>query len=113
MGWEVSFQNIIKKIRAKEITNLIRASLLSTVSGFTWSCAPLVVAVVSFGTFILMDEKNNLDPNTAFVSLTLFNMLRFPLNFIPYIITGLIQVTWSSSHSKISIHPTLNVLFCE
>lgn len=54
--------------------------------------APFMVGVVAFATFILMDENNNLDPNTAFVSLTLFNMLRQPLNFIPRIIQGLTQV---------------------
>ena len=35
---------------------------------------------------------NNLDPSTAFVSLSLFSMLRFPLNILPYIINGLTQV---------------------
>lgn len=54
---------------------------------------PFMVGLVAFATFILMDEKNNLDSNTAFVSLTLFNMLRQPLNFIPRIIQGLTQVT--------------------
>lgn len=54
---------------------------------------PFMVGLVAFATFILMDEKNNLDSNTAFVSLTLFNMLRQPLNFIPRIIQGLTQVS--------------------
>jgi len=52
-----------------------------------------MVALVAFATFIFMDDKNNLDPNTAFVSLALFNMLRQPLNFIPRIIQGLTQVS--------------------
>lgn len=39
-----------------------------------------------------MNENNDLDPNTAFVSLTLFNMLRQPLNSLPRIIQGLTQV---------------------
>ncbi len=30
-----------------------------------------------------MDEKNVLTPQKAFVSLALFNQLRFPLNFLP------------------------------
>nr|QUF59452.1 ATP-binding cassette transporter Abcc1-7 [Brachionus angularis] len=94
-GWEVSFEKIIEKIRKNEITNLIKTALLSTLSGLTWQCAPFVVAAVSFTTFILIDEKNNLDPNTTFVSLTLFSMLRFPLNFLPYIIQGLIQLNVS------------------
>ena len=74
------------------IIALIIDFIYATICRFLRSCAPFIVALVSFATFIFMDEKNNLDPNTAFVSLTLFSMLRFPLNFIPYIITGLIQV---------------------
>nr|QNH67882.1 ATP-binding cassette transporter subfamily C member 1 X7 [Brachionus rotundiformis] len=94
-GWEISFEKIVKKLRSSEITNLIKAALLSTLSGFTWSCAPFVVAAMSFLAYILIDSNNNLDSNTAFVSLTLFNMLRFPLNFLPYIIQGLVQLNVS------------------
>nr|QNH67946.1 ATP-binding cassette transporter subfamily C member 1 X7 [Brachionus plicatilis] len=99
-GWEVSFEKIVKKLRTNELANLIKAALLSTLSGFTWSCAPFVVAAVSFLVYILIDPNNNLDPNTAFVSLTLFNMLRFPLNFLPYIIQGLVQLNVSMTRIR-------------
>lgn len=74
------------------MANLFKTALLNTVTSFTWSCAPFVVALVSFATYLLIDENNTLDARTTFVSLTLFNMLRFPLNFLPYIIQGFIQV---------------------
>ena len=38
-----------------------------------------------------IDENNILDANTAFVSLTLFNLLRFPLNVLPILLVYLIQ----------------------
>jgi len=38
-----------------------------------------------------ISEDNILDANTAFVSLTLFNLLRFPLNVLPIVIVYLIQ----------------------
>jgi ABC-type multidrug transport system fused ATPase/permease subunit len=91
-GWEVSFQEMVKKIRGKELTNLVKAAFLSTGTSFTWAMAPISIAVVAFGTYIFVSDSNNLDPSTAFVSLTLFNMLRFPLNIIPFIIQGLVQV---------------------
>jgi ABC-type multidrug transport system fused ATPase/permease subunit len=93
-GWEVSFQNIIIKIRDSELTNLIKSALLSTLTSFTWAMAPITIATVAFAVYIFISDSNNLDPSTAFVSLTLFNMLRFPLNIIPYIIQGLIQVSF-------------------
>jgi len=36
MGWEKSFEKLVNGIREKELTNLIKASLLSAVSGLTW-----------------------------------------------------------------------------
>ena len=41
-----------------------------------------------------------MNPNTAFVSLTLFSMLRFPLNFLPNIIQGFIQFNVSTKRIK-------------
>lgn len=46
---------------------------------------------MSFVAFILIDKKNNLDASTAFVSLTLFNIMRFPLTILPQLVTTLIQ----------------------
>ena len=57
--------------------------------------ASFVVAGVSFGTFLLIDEKNQLDPSTAFVSLTLISMLRNQLTFFPHVITNLINLNVS------------------
>jgi ABC-type multidrug transport system fused ATPase/permease subunit len=92
MGWERSFEKLVNRIREKELRNLVKAALWRALSSLSWSLAPFMVTLVAFGTFILMNEENNLDPNSAFVCLTLFNMLRQPLNSIPRIIQGLIQV---------------------
>jgi ATP-binding cassette subfamily C (CFTR/MRP) protein 1 len=40
---------------------------------------------------VLSDPNNVLDANTAFVSLTLFNLLRIPLNILPMLIVFLVQ----------------------
>ena len=45
----------------------------------------------SFTTYVLSDPANVLDANTAFVSLTLFNLLRIPLNILPMLIVFLVQ----------------------
>lgn len=94
-GWELSFQKLVKNLRVKEMKKLLKSAILSTVTSLTWACVPFIVACVSFAVYLAMNENNNLDPNTAFVSLTLFNMLRFPLNFLPYIIQGLININVS------------------
>lgn len=47
---------------------------------------------MSFATYVLADEKNILDSEKAFVSLSLFNILRFPLSMLPMMISNLVQV---------------------
>ncbi|KAF8763126.1 Multidrug resistance-associated protein 1 like [Argiope bruennichi] len=59
------------------------------------SCSPFLVALVSFATYVLIDENNHLDAATAFVSLSLFNILRFPLTMLPHLITTMILVSVS------------------
>jgi ABC-type multidrug transport system fused ATPase/permease subunit len=95
-GWEISFMNLVKKLRAKELNNLIKTSLVSTLSNLSMSLASFVVVVaVSFGVYVLIDENNVLDPNTAFVSLVLIDMLGNHLKQIPQIVTGLMGLNVS------------------
>ena len=42
--------------------------------------------------YVLSDEKNVLDAKKAFVSLSLFNVLRMPLAMLPGSISQVIQV---------------------
>lgn len=51
------------------------------------------VALASFSCFVLLDEKNILDAETAFVSLSLLNILRMPLNMLPTVINNFVTVS--------------------
>ena len=51
------------------------------------------VAIASFATYILMSSKNVLDSQKAFVSLSIFNILRRPLAFFPQLITSTMMVS--------------------
>lgn len=79
-GWEPSFEDRVKGVRAKELLKVKHIAYLMACSTFIWSCAPFLVSLASFLTFVLLDEKNVLDPVRAFVSLALFNYLKFPLS---------------------------------
>ncbi len=91
-GWEYPFQNMVNKIREDEMKYYSRNAYIGIVSSFTWSSAPFLVAAVSFATFVLISEENILDPGTAFVSLTIFYLIRFPLAMLPTTISLIIQV---------------------
>ncbi|XP_015175307.1 PREDICTED: multidrug resistance-associated protein 1 isoform X4 [Polistes dominula] len=90
-AWEPSFEEQILHIRKKEIQVLKEAAYLNAGTSFIWSCAPFLVSLVSFATYVLIDEKNVLDSETAFVSLSLFNILRFPLSMLPMMIGNIVQ----------------------
>lgn len=90
-GWELSFQRIIDKVRNEEMGHYTRFALVGIIQSFTWSSAPFFVAAVSYATFTLTSDRI-LDPPTAFVSFTLFYLIRFPLALLPQTITMLIQV---------------------
>lgn len=69
------------------------------------------VALSTFSVYVLIDEKNVLDAQKAFVSLALFNILRFPLNMLPMVISSMVQVGVLPSHNKqiISVHNVITV----
>ncbi|XP_076766694.1 multidrug-Resistance like Protein 1 isoform X1 [Xylocopa sonorina] len=90
-AWEPSFEAQILKIRKKEIKVLKEAAYHNSGTSFIWSFAPFLVSLVSFATYVLIDENNRLDSSIAFVSLSLFNILRFPLSILPMMIGNIVQ----------------------
>ncbi|XP_076346503.1 multidrug resistance-associated protein 1-like isoform X2 [Tachypleus tridentatus] len=90
-AWETPFMKHILNIRRKEMELIKKFSYLNAGIGFLWNCSPFVLALSTFLTYVLVDERNILDPSTAFVSLTLLNMLRFSLILLPELISNIIQ----------------------
>ena len=91
-AWEKSFVGRIDQIRSEEIHFLRRLQFLEGSQYFAWNCAPFLVALSSFITFVLLDPENNiLTSQIAFTSLTLFNAMKGPLFLLPFGIVSLIQ----------------------
>ena len=94
-AWEPSFQSAITNIRDKEIRILRHMGYLAAGTSFVWACAPFVVSLVTFATYVLSSPDNLLDAEKAFVALALFNILRFPLSMLPMMISGMVQASVS------------------
>ncbi|CAO1343275.1 unnamed protein product [Diamesa hyperborea] len=92
-AWEPSFEDAILDTRDKELFILKKAALVNAGTYFVWSMAPFLVSLASFVTYVLMGGV--LTPETAFVSLALFNILRFPMAMFPMMITFVMQA-WVS-----------------
>uniref|UniRef100_A0A2K6UXV1 Multidrug resistance-associated protein 1 n=1 Tax=Saimiri boliviensis boliviensis TaxID=39432 RepID=A0A2K6UXV1_SAIBB len=90
-AWELAFKDKVLDIRQEELKVLKKSAYLAAVGTFTWVCTPFLVALCTFAVYVTVDEKNILDAQKAFVSLALFNILRFPLNILPMVISSIVQ----------------------
>ncbi|XP_059280884.1 ABC transporter C family member 12-like isoform X2 [Lycium ferocissimum] len=88
-AWEKSFQSKIQQMRNDELSWFRKAQLLAAFNNFMLNSIPVFVTVISFGTFTLLG--GNLTAARAFTSLSLFAILRFPLNMLPNIITQVVN----------------------
>ncbi|GBM92933.1 Canalicular multispecific organic anion transporter 2 [Araneus ventricosus] len=86
-AWENSFIKEVMSIRCMEVASLRAQAYLNGAVTFVFSSAPFLVSLASFATYVLIDSNNVLDANKAFVSLSLFNILRVPTALLPMIIT--------------------------
>ncbi|XP_035215523.1 multidrug resistance-associated protein 1-like isoform X2 [Stegodyphus dumicola] len=90
-AWEYPFMEEIGVIRKGEAVLIKKLAFVNGCVLFLWLSAPFLIAISSFVAFVLIDEKNRLDPSIAFVSLTLFNKLRSTTSTIPQVVAELIQ----------------------
>ena len=53
------------------------------------------IGVATFSTYIFVSANHRLDAQTAFVAISLFDILRGNLNHLPWLITDLIKVIYN------------------
>ncbi|XP_036912753.1 ATP-binding cassette sub-family C member 3 isoform X4 [Sturnira hondurensis] len=94
-AWEPNFLQQVEGIRQSELRLLRRAAYLHAISVFTWHCTPFLVTLITLGVYVSVDPNNVLDAEKAFVSVSLFNILKNPLNALPNLISGLTQTSVS------------------
>nr|XP_036847848.1 multidrug resistance-associated protein 1 isoform X4 [Manis javanica] len=92
-AWELAFTDKVLAIRQEELKVLKKSAYLAAVGTFTWVCTPFLVALSTFAVYVTIDKNNILDAQKAFVSLALFNILRFPLNILPMVISSIVQAS--------------------
>uniref|UniRef100_A0A5F8H1J1 Multidrug resistance-associated protein 1 n=1 Tax=Monodelphis domestica TaxID=13616 RepID=A0A5F8H1J1_MONDO len=100
-AWELAFKEKVLEIRQEELKVLKKSAYLAAVGTFTWVCTPFLVALSTFAVYVTVDKNNVLDAQKAFVSLALFNILRFPLNILPMVISSIVQASVSLKRLRI------------
>ncbi|KAJ8315796.1 hypothetical protein KUTeg_007946 [Tegillarca granosa] len=94
-AWEMSFKEKISEIRNAELKVLWKMSLCGIFMTFSWMVLPYLVSLATFGTYIAVTPDHLLRAQTAFVAISLFNILRFAVILTPVIITQAAMATVS------------------
>jgi len=61
------------------------------------------VSLTTFAVYVLSSSDNILDAEKAFVSLSLFNILRFPLTMLPMMIANIVQASFQFDGSSLRL----------
>uniref|UniRef100_A0AC35TZL5 Multidrug resistance-associated protein 1 n=1 Tax=Rhabditophanes sp. KR3021 TaxID=114890 RepID=A0AC35TZL5_9BILA len=100
-AWELPISEMVEKIRAKELHNIKRFSLIRAAIETLNQSSIFLVTFLTFLTFTLIDRENNaLTPQIAFVSMVLMNSLRTPILQIGLWINLIVQVSVSNKRLK-------------
>ncbi|XP_053206592.1 ATP-binding cassette sub-family C member 3-like [Panonychus citri] len=118
-AWENSFLKIVNNLRKKELGHLKRLSYLENFSSFLWLCSPMMVSVATFAAYVLI-QKESLTAEKAFVSLSLFHLLQFPLSMLPELLSYFVMTSISVkrinkflSYEDLDPYVTRNEEVCE
>ncbi|XP_059141154.1 multidrug resistance-associated protein 1-like [Physella acuta] len=90
-AWEKSFERRILEVRDKELQKLRRSAILGCTLSFSWAVAPFLVSLLTFLSYVYLSSDHYLNPKTAFVAISLLNILRYSINFAPMIVTDVIK----------------------
>lgn len=95
-AWERPFGSEVGRVREKEVEGLTKLAYTSAI-GFSLILlsAPIIQPILVFLTYVAIQSKP-MDAATAFTTVALFNIMRFPFAFLPM---GLLQYI----QSKISL----------
>ncbi|GIL86269.1 hypothetical protein Vretimale_13733 [Volvox reticuliferus] len=80
-AWEQFFENEISKIRREELRLSFWNAMMKVINVACVFCVPPMTAFVIFTTYEF--QKDRLVSSVAFTTLSLFNILRFPLVVLP------------------------------
>lgn len=80
-AWEYRFSQIVDEKRKAELKALRRRYMIWAAAVAVWNTVPILITFFSFLSYTLI-EKKPLYPSVAFTAISLFMLLRFPLDQI-------------------------------
>lgn len=78
-AWEQRFLGNVEEKRVTELRHLRNRYIIWSIAATIWSGAPVVITFLTFLIYTVV-EKKDLIPSVAFTALSLFSLLRIPLD---------------------------------
>jgi len=92
-AWERAFLAETRAKRQEELKAIFSGALFGTIATFLWGATPIFVTLATFILYANIPSNPPLTPSTAYASLAVFNLLRFPLNSVNTTINRIIDLT--------------------
>lgn len=94
-AWEQPYKEKLEHVRNdKELKNLTKMGCYMALTSFQFNIVPFLVSCSTFAVFVFT-ENRPLTTDLVFPALTLFNLLAFPLNVVPNVLTSFIEASVS------------------
>ena len=96
-AWEIPLTDRIRVARNLELQALRSRKYLDAVCVFLWASTPVLIALATFTAVVLLPSSsaNSLSASTVFTTISLLNLLIFPMNAFPWVLTGVFEA-WVS-----------------
>ncbi|KAI9645824.1 ATP-binding cassette glutathione S-conjugate transporter ycf1 [Ciborinia camelliae] len=92
-AWSSAFMAKLNFVRNdQELKTLRKIGAAQSVANFTWSTTPFLVSCSTFAVYVLTADSP-LTTDIVFPTLTLLNLLTFPLAILPMVITSIIEAS--------------------
>lgn len=88
-AWEKPFLGKISQLREEEVKLVKKIAYVKAVNFAISILSPVLVALVTFETYVALG--NELNAATVFTSLSLFNIMRFPLQMLPIMLAAIVD----------------------
>jgi ABC-type multidrug transport system fused ATPase/permease subunit len=89
-AWEERFGHVVGETRTAELKQLRKRYILWAIAATSWYASPMMITFLSFLCYTVIEQKD-LNAPVAFTALSLFNVLRVPLDQLADMITNVLQ----------------------
>ena len=89
LAWERFLGDRMRKFREAEVGYLFRLTKLMALSDCSFSCSPVFVSLMVFGLYAAMGHV--LTTEKVFVCVSLFSLMRLPLEIFPKVLFDIIR----------------------